>query len=97
MIGLEIIDKEINWHRLTVTPNRVTMKIKSSASKDEREKVINLFSLIAEEVQLKTKVSLRTNWDERLTYLRLRTDKQVIIVDVVIDNYQIKKLIWKEN
>lgn len=57
---IEILDKGNTKHRLTITPTRITIKLKEDSTYKEKERITNFFKWIADQYKMKhTLISFR--------------------------------------
>lgn len=72
---IEIIDKGNAVHKLTVTPKRITIKLKQDSSKEERDNIIAKFTNIAKLELSGVTMAVRGRVNSPNETLSLYTDK----------------------
>lgn len=74
--AFEIYNKDIAKHRITVTPTRITIKLKSNATDDEKNEVIRIGIIVAKELENVTQSYRGTILTDGFNLITLYDDKK---------------------
>lgn len=76
MKNIEIIVKDLTEHRITVTPTRVTIKVKFNTTKEESDEVERIAMIVAEKLKDVTQSYRGVIKLDNYNLVQMQNDKQ---------------------